>query len=376
MNDNTNQQAGLEITGNRLFLSGHVNQETIPEILLIVKKQEDLSEVQEIDMSKVTSIDSAGVIFVEEQAKKIKAMNNSLSGKSIEELIKNYSEEIGFSLKIFSQKGQEDIQPLPKPAYFERIGESYFVIRDAIYEFLVLAADVFYWSIAGFWRRKGARKGSTIQQSVYIGVEALPIIVTMSFIIGLIIALQSAAQLRMFGANIFIADLISISMVREMGPMMTAIIVAGRSGSSIASEISTMKVTEELDALKMMAINPVRYVVVPKFYAISICMPLLALLSMLVGIFGGILIAVTYLNLSVSAFYIQMVNALMLKDILLSLLKSIFFAWAIVIIGSFYGFRVVGGAEGVGKATTLSVVTSIFAVIVIDVLFSFFYLPQ
>lgn len=105
-------------------------------------------------------------------------------------------------------------------------------------------------------------------------------------------------------------------------------------------------------------------------------MPLLALISMLVGILGGIIVAVTYLNLSISAFYNQMLNALVVKDVVISLIKSVFFAWAIVIIGSFYGFRVEGGAEGVGKATTYSVVTSIFAVIIIDVIFSLFYLPS
>ncbi|MBW6515850.1 MAG: MlaE family lipid ABC transporter permease subunit [Candidatus Cloacimonetes bacterium] len=364
----------LIITDNHIKLIGRVSKETIPALWKQFKELEALSELQGVDLSEVSSIDSAGVLFIEELAKKIKGESSKVSDKQVDDLLKNYSEEIGFSLQIFGQKSLPEVAPITAVGLFEKLGESYYFIRDAIYEYLILSADVFYWAIKGLWKKKGARKGSLIQQSIIIGVDSLPIIFTLSFIIGLIIALQSAAQLRMFGANIFIADLISISMVREMGPMMTAIILAGRSGSSIASEIATMKVTEEIDALKMMAINPIRYVVVPKFYAMTICMPLLVVISMIVGILGGIIVAVTYLNLSVSAFYTQMLNVLFLKDLLISLLKSTFFGWSIVIIGSFYGFRVEGGAEGVGRATTLSVVTSIFAVIIIDVLFSLLYL--
>ncbi|MBU0567119.1 ABC transporter permease, partial [bacterium] len=218
------------------------------------------------------------------------------------------------------------------------------------------------------------RRGSTIAQSLLIGVDALGIIGLLSLIIGLILALQSAAQLRQFGASIFVADLIAISMVREMGPMMTAIIVAGRSGSSIAAEIATMKVTEEIDALKMMAINPIRYVVVPKLHAITICMPFLVVISTIIGIVGGLIIAVTYLDLSVISYFNEAIGVLSLKDVLVSLTKSIFFSWVIVIIASYYGFKVQGGAEGVGKATTASVVASIFAVIVLDALFSLIFL--
>ncbi|HDR05844.1 MAG TPA: ABC transporter permease, partial [Candidatus Marinimicrobia bacterium] len=171
-----------------------------------------------------------------------------------------------------------------------------------------------------------------------------------------------------------VADLIAISMVREMGPMMTAIIVAGRSGSAIASEIATMVVTEEVDALKMMAISPVRYLVAPKFNAMTICMPLLVTLSIIVGMFGGLLVGYFYLNLSPQAYIAESFMILTLKDLFIGLSKSVFFAWVIVIIGSHYGFKVSGGAEGVGKATTASVVASIFAVIVLDAVFSLIFL--
>ncbi|MCK9330183.1 MAG: ABC transporter permease, partial [Candidatus Cloacimonetes bacterium] len=154
----------------------------------------------------------------------------------------------------------------------------------------------------------------------------------------------------------------------------TAIILAGRSGSAIASEIATMKVTEEIDALKMMALNPIRYIVVPKFHAVTICMSLLILFSIIVGIFGGLIIAVTVLNLSPIAFLKTCIEVITIKDLMITLIKSTVFAWQIVIIGSHYGFQVTGGAEGVGKATTQAVVSSIFGVIIMDAIFSLIYL--
>jgi phospholipid/cholesterol/gamma-HCH transport system permease protein len=135
-----------------------------------------------------------------------------------------------------------------------------------------------------------------------------------------------------------------------------------------------MKVTEEIDALKMMALNPIRYVVVPKFHAVTICMPILVLFSILIGVFGGLLIGVYYLELSVTSFVNSCLDVTAVKDILITMAKSIVFAWQIVIVGSHYGFQVNGGAEGVGKATTISVVISIFSVIIMDALFSLVYL--
>jgi phospholipid/cholesterol/gamma-HCH transport system permease protein len=155
---------------------------------------------------------------------------------------------------------------------------------------------------------------------------------------------------------------------------MTAVLVAGRSGSSIASEIATMKVTEELDALQVMGLSPVRYVVVPKVLAITAVMPVLTMISMVVAILGGMAISLPYLDLTARTFIGQFVDVLSLYDLVTGFSKSIVFAWQIVIVAAYYGFRATGGAEGVGLVTTKSVVASIFSVIVIDVFFSFAYL--
>ena len=346
-----------------LFLERELTKFTVPDLLHELSYYKG-KEISTIDLSEVSSIDSAGTAFLDELVLNLQEFNPRIVNKNkiVENAISTFT---SLSLK-------KSISP-QKDNFFISVGEGLLRFRDSIGDAIYLVADIFYWSSVGLFNKKGQRKGSIIQQSLLLGVDAVGIIALLSFILGLLLALQSAAQLRQFGANIFVADLMAISMVTEMGPMLTAIILAGRSGSSIASEIGTMKVTEEIDALRMMAINPIRYVVVPKFLAITICIPLLVTLSTLVGIFGGLLIAVTYLDLSAIVFFDRVFEILTMKDALVGLGKSFFFAWVIVIIGSYYGFKVKGGAEGVGRVTTQSVVASIFWVIILDAISSLIF---
>ena len=351
----------MRIQNSVLFLQGELNKYSVP---LLQKKFSKMGSkvFSKIDVSDVRFIDSAGVSFLD-------ILQEKTSAKLI-----NIPTEILPALETFTSTQLKKLDK-PKPDhFFVQIGDFLLQGWSSFIDLLYLTADISFWSFIGIFNTKGQRKGSVTQQSILIGADATGIIGLLSFILGLILALQSAAQLRQFGANIFVADLIAISMVREMGPMMTAIIIAGRSGSSIASEIATMQVTEEIDALRMMAINPIRYIVVPKFNAITFCMPLLVTLSTIIGIAGGLVVGITYLDLSVISFMTEVIKVLTLKDILIGLSKSVVFAWVIVIIGSYYGFHVKGGAEGVGKVTTLSVVASIFAVIVLDAMFSLIYL--
>jgi phospholipid/cholesterol/gamma-HCH transport system permease protein len=212
--------------------------------------------------------------------------------------------------------------------------------------------------------------GATSTQAIRIGVDALPIVSLIAFLLGLIMAFQAAFQLRQFGANIFVANLVGISVVRELGPLMTAIVVAGRSGSAIAAELGTMVVGEEIDALRTMGINEIRFLVVPRVYAITITQPSLTLYANAVGVFGGFLIGVLYLDLSAAAYIQQTISALTLGDLAQGLSKSGVFAWVIVLIGCHCGLRITGGAEGVGRATTTSVVASIFSIIAVDSIFT------
>lgn len=213
-------------------------------------------------------------------------------------------------------------------------------------------------------------KGSVTEQSVAIGVDAFPIIALLSFLLGLIMAFQSAYQLRQFGANIYVANLVGLSMVREFGPMMTGIMIAGRSGSAITAELSTMKVSEEIDGLRVMGINPSRFLVLPRMIAITIVQPSLTLMANIVGIFGGFLIGVLYLDLSPESYINQTVESIDMGDLFNGLSKSVVFAWIIGSIATYAGMNVRGGASNVGKATTRAVVASIFSIIVADSMFA------
>ncbi len=202
------------------------------------------------------------------------------------------------------------------------------------------------------------------------GVDALPIVALISFLLGLIMAFMSSVQLQQFGANVYVASLVSLSMTRELGPIMTAIIVAGRSGSAFAAEIGTMRISEEVDALFTMGFEPTRFLVVPKVIAALIVVPLLTLFSDLFAILGGLVVGVSMLDLTVSAYVAQTVKTLELFDVYWGVTKSAVFALLIAWVGCLRGFRVRGGPAAVGEATTSAVVSSIFLIVVTDSIFA------
>lgn len=236
-----------------------------------------------------------------------------------------------------------------------------------------LVGQALYWIFITPFKGKRIRWNYTFVQMVRIGVESVPIVAVIGFAVGLIIAMQAAYQLQRFGATIYVADLVGVSMVRELGPLITAIIIAGRSGSAIAAEIGTMKVSEEIDALQTMALNPIGFLVVPRMLAMMIVVPCLTVIADFVGIAGGFVLAITNLNLSFVAYFNQTAEALLVKDFITGLIKSFFFAIIIAQVGAYQGFNVQGGAEGVGKSTTNSVVISIFLVIFADLLFTMLF---
>lgn len=229
-----------------------------------------------------------------------------------------------------------------------------------------LGKDALYWTIIAPFQGKGLRWRSTIDQMVLIGFNSIPIVSVICFFVGLILAMQAAYQLERFGASIYVADLVGVSMTREMGPLLTAIIIAGRSGSAIAAEIGTMKVYEEIDALRTMGFNPIKFLVVPRTLALLIMLPCLTLIADFVGILGGFFLAIFNLHISFIRYLNQTIDALVMKDLITGLIKTLVFAIIIAKIGCYQGFSVKGGAEGVGKATTASVVASIFLIIVAD----------
>ena len=202
------------------------------------------------------------------------------------------------------------------------------------------------------------------------GFDALPIVGLLSFLMGIVVAYQAADQLRQFGANIFVADLVGLSMLREFAPLMTAIIIAGRSGSAYAAQIGTMAVTEEIDAMRTIGIAPMELLVLPKIIALMVALPLLTVFADMLGVLGGMIMAQAQLGVTHGEFLDRFVKAVSITDYLIGVGKAPVFAAIITIVGCFQGFRTKGGADSVGRQTTRSVVQSIFLVIVADALFS------
>lgn len=246
---------------------------------------------------------------------------------------------------------------------------------DSVRQAAGLARDMAYWAFVAPWKRERSdtRWESVIEQGVRVGWEAIFIVVIINFFVGMISALQSASLLRQFGQLLLVANAVALSMTRELGPLLTAIIVAGRSGSAFAAEIGSMKMSEEIDALTTMGLNPVRFLMVPRVMAMMIAVPILTLIADFMGIFGGWLLSVTVVDLGSWQYIRHTIDAIDMGDVMRGLTKSFVFGFLIAMTGCYLGIRVEGGAEGVGRSTTNSVVVSIFLIIFANLIFTAFF---
>jgi phospholipid/cholesterol/gamma-HCH transport system permease protein len=265
--------------------------------------------------------------------------------------------------------------PSPAEQIFGSVGKRAQAFLKDVHEASRLINASFYWTFVSPLRGKKIRVQATIGEIVKTGYDSIPIVAVISFFVGIILALQAAYQLKKVGALIYVANLVGVSITRELGPILTAIIVAGRSGSAFAAEIGSMKAGEEVDALISMGINPVRFLVAPKLIALMMMLPALTLFADALGIIGGLAMSTAALGINPSNYFNQTINALLIKDVMTGLVKAWAFGAVITIVGAYHGFRVQGGAEDVGRRTTASVVASIFLVIVFDLFFTtlFYY---
>lgn len=254
-----------------------------------------------------------------------------------------------------------------------RIGQSTFEIateaRDLIGFFGLLMSK----SVGVILRPSRLRFTSTVYHMEQVGLNALPIVALLSFLIGVVLAYQGAEQLRQFGAELFVVNLLGISVLRELGILITAIIIAGRSGSSFTAQIGTMKVNEEVDAMQTIGIDPVETLVIPRVAALVLTLPLLAFLANVVALAGGAIMSYFVLDITFGQFLKQLQAAVGLDQLWIGLVKAPVFAFAIAMIGCYEGLKVSGSAESVGQMTTKSVVESIFLVIVLDAIFSIIF---
>jgi phospholipid/cholesterol/gamma-HCH transport system permease protein len=233
-----------------------------------------------------------------------------------------------------------------------------------------LAGRAAYYTFVGPFRGKPLRWQAAVSQATEIGVRALPILSLITFFIGLILALQSGYELRKLGAMNYVASTVAISVTRELGPLITAILVIGRSGSAFAAEIGTMRITEEIDALETMAVEPVDFLVTPKFLAMILMMPCLTTWANAMGILGGSLFGVAQADFTWVRYMRSSLEALYFRDVAIGLIKSVMFGITIAAVGCYEGLSTTGGPEAIGRSTTQSVVISIFSVIVVDLIFT------
>jgi phospholipid/cholesterol/gamma-HCH transport system permease protein len=314
-----------------------------------------------LDIAELTGIDDFGVAVLAGIKKKVNSKRGTFRFSNIQPAVHETLQVHNFdkltappaalrsSPGIFTSLGSVSIDFATKTAFsLDFLGETMFA----------------FWR---FLRKPGIlRFGDTIINMRKVGVDALPIVALISFLLGLIMAFMSSVQLKQFGANIYVASLVSLSMTRELGPIMTAIIVAGRSSSAFAAEIGSMKISEEIDALFTMGINPHQYLVLPRVIATFLMVPLLTLFSDVFAIAGGLVVGTSMLGLTVDGYMTQTFKTLSLFDVFWGLCKGGIFALFLSWIGCLRGFQVKEGADDVGRATTSAVVTSIFLIILLD----------
>lgn len=248
---------------------------------------------------------------------------------------------------------------------FSRVREKFLNFLYYIGGVVILFIETLFWVFIPPFRRR-----QLFDQMHKIGVSSLPIVFLTAMFTGMVLALQSAYQMQRISAQMYIASLVALSMTRELGPVLTALVVAGRVGASITAELGTMKVTEQIDALETLATNPVKYLVVPRFLALFLMLPLLTVYADFIGMLGGYIVGVFKLHINSNMYLNMTTNPLGLKDIYTGLFKSVIFAMIIAIISCYEGIKTEGGAEGVGRSTTLSVVTSFVLIIAADCIFT------
>ncbi len=349
--------------GGRLFrVEGALTRRSVGRLRKEIPPGSSESPVL-VDLAGVSDFDSFGAVFLLERAD---ASDDYFSVRGAREDLQAFVRRVS----KFRIAGDPAGSGAP---LIEKLGQIAFSLRSGTRSFLLLGLEFFYW--LGVSPFKGGRLyiGRTFSEIVATGVDAIPIVMLVSVLMGVILALNAAAQLEMFGATIFVANLVGVALTKELGPVFAAILVAGRTGSAIAAELGTMIVTEEIDALKVMGINPRAYLVVPKILALLLVMPCLVIMADILGIVGGLAISVGVLNVPLTEYMNQTINAILISDVITGLAKSVIFGFLIGLTGASLGLALKGGAEEVGRVTTRAVVVSFLLIIVADTVFTVFF---
>ncbi len=367
------QQCSIRVEGEKgqsltLHLAGHLVTEhvdhpidEIPSLLTDYFPSELI-----IDVSGIVSMDSAGAMVL------VKARDEA-AARSIPFQILNMTAGMKRTMNLLDYEeafGDRDSSHYSTPTVAERLKDVCIDTYNDFIRVMVFVGELLSALLYSVIHPFSIRWADSLLYIKRAGVDGLPILGLISFLIGLIIAFMSSLQLKQFGANIYVASFLAIAIVRELGPIMTAIVVAGRSGSAFAAEIGTMKVNEEIDALTVLGFDPVRFIAVPKVLASMVAVPLLTLYATLFGILGGLVVGVAGLDLTPYTYIQQTIKSIAVFDILSGIVKAVVFAILISGISCQRGFETGEGAEAVGISATSAVVSSIFLIIVADSIFA------
>ncbi|MBS1261445.1 MAG: putative phospholipid ABC transporter permease protein MlaE [Calditrichaeota bacterium] len=320
------------------------------------------SEDVEIDLANLAEFDTAGLAVFHRLHRALGAENRSLTFRNAGERVRQF-----LALAAFQEPERE--QPARRQSEFERIGNvalENFADAVALLGYIGRVTRAMLWGITHPRAVRWSHVALHVQET---GANALPIVALLSVLVGLVIAFSSAIQLAQFGANIYIADLIGIGVTREIGPLLAAILLTARSGSAFAAEIGTQKISDEIDALAVMGLKPVPYLVIPRIVATMITLPLLTLFADFFGIAGGMLIGSASLDVTPTMFLARLAETLDVWDVFSGVFKSFFFAILIAGVGCYRGMETSGGAIGVGRSTTIAVVSGIFLLVIADSVF-------
>lgn len=345
---------------------------TIQRLSIIEKELEEYANSVQAksifwDLSKLESMDSALALLI---AKSIQNAKNS----DIEVVLSTMKSDVERMLVMAQEHAHFGSSFDPhKESVLQAVGADSIDRLKKLRDFLGFFGQLSVIFFTSFYHLRHIRWKEMVFEINESAIKALPIIALTTFLIGVVVAYQSAAQLKLYGANIFIVDMLGISILRELAPMLAAIIVAGRSGSAYAAQIGVMKITEELDAMRTMGFDPYAFLVLPRMLALIIMMPILIFFADIAGVIGGMLIAKVDLGLSPALFLERFVEVVKVKHFWIGLIKGPFFAMLIASIGIYRGLQVKNDTQSIGFNTTKAVVESIFAVIICDALFSIIF---
>ena len=356
-----------------LNIEGSLDSKTTGKIwreAMLILQQGDAKMRVILDASRMEYCDGSGIGFLLELFRRQKSAGRELK-------IQGLKTEFQRLLEVFDPSEFADIRKENSTGanFIDEMGRATVNFWEDTRALIAFVGELCVALVLALFHPRQVRWKDALVVAETAGVNALPIIALISFLIGLIMAFQSAIPMRQFGAEIFVADLIALSMLRELGPLMTAIILAGRTGSAFAAELGTMKVNEELDALITMGLDPVRFLVVTRVIATVLMTPLLTIFANLLGLMGGAVVLLS-LGFPLITFINQVVDAATFVDLLGGLFKAFVFGILIAGIGCLRGLQTKTGARAVGESTTRAVVTGIIFIIITDGIFSiaYFYL--